>query len=387
MTTTSTLTPLQEDILKHLCNYRCATYTHLYRYVCQDHTDIYHAVETLIQWNYLEKDQLKEEEEEIYFLTKDGLALAKPLLAQTQPDQPVTHRNAKQLRIHPRFYAHYVATLDFVLEAKANLQAKQIPHRVKLWGFSMDYEPVCPDAVIEVGNTHFLIEIDRMTETLERLKQKMDYYSRLCINRQKKTLADQLPHLMVLFVYEGTPSLAQLTKLYEAAGDVAIQNFWGREDFVVGSHKETLSLFMKELVPEAFGQVAPYREQLLRVFEEGLAHSALTPKDGLPTQQKQGRGFDYEWVKETPSGRIVHTLFVDLSVLRFSRLSMLGFLSQAMKVYRRSGCLREEGQVFLILDDRKFALTQHLLRVIGFEPVEDVQLVTKSGLVRQLLPS
>lgn len=370
------LTTLQEQILLQLYHYRCATYTHLYRYICRDHTAIHEAVNQLIEADFIERDDLKEGDDEIYFFLSKGLKQAKKLIKHQDPNQPLTHRTTKELRLAPRAYAHYVETLDFVLEAEAYLKTQQIPYQVKLTGNFQTFDPVKPDAVIQVGNTLFLVETDMLTERSKRLREKMRRYQLLAAKRAG--YEDSLPQVVVLFSYCRQPTAVNLTHLYEAIGTESINSFSSSLDFLAGRSQDLLHLFQTELIPEALGKEAPYRQINYTVMKKHLASEGVVPGffKTNPTTAK-GKVFDYGFAKQTSAGIQYQTLVIDLTIPRLSRLCTLHYLKNTLTDWARKGRFHKEGEVIVLIDESKCNTMQLILKAIGWESQPYIRFIKK----------
>lgn len=367
----STLTQ-QDQFLLHLYEYRCAIYTHLYQYVCQDHTQAYELVETLCEQGLIERDVYEEESEEIYFLTRAGIKRLRQIYKEHFPNESIKAQRETRLKITRRAYAHYVGILDFVLQAKQVLTEKGIDHRIRVKGIHEDYKPVIPDAVIEVGNTHFLVEIDRMTEGSQAIQLKMRNYALLHAKRKGE---EGLPRLMVLFAYLDRPKNKYLNYLYRAANAEALNGFDGSQDFVAGYQKDIFQLMMTELIPEALGQTAPYRlqnVQTLKDKEAGMGcHLFQT------TTAKAGECFDYGSYRVLPNQtNQYYRLVVDLTYLRFSRLTTLHALDRVINNYKRQNVFHPEGEVVVLMNENHLTAQRQAFQQIGWTPSSYVKLMT-----------
>lgn len=376
------LTSLERTFLTHLYHYRCGTYSQLYRYLCQDHSVLNENIGQLLQKGLIMKEEWEEETDEIYFLTVQGVNQLKPFLNLTPTeDGKRTHKTAAELRLHPKAYRHHLATLDFILEAKHYLDTRQCLYHIKLDKFGQAYTPVCPDAVIELGNMDILIEMDMGTERLARLKQKMEYYTRL--NKRRLGEVDPRP-ILVFFIFHRTPSMAQLKTLYQAIDSAFLSASSPFLDVVAGTQQELIQLLHEQVIDEAVGHQAPYRQAWKEAFEVSLQATPYQVSMINPLQTKIHQTYDYIWTKPTETTFQIHRLFIDLTVCRLSRLNAVMYLEQSLGEFHRQKRMSEAGVVYLIVEDQKLKTTQFILNILGFQPSDHIQLITTSDLHHRL---
>ena len=372
---------VQTQILKHLYEYRCATYTQLLQHYTIKDLDLYEAIELLVSKNWIKRESFSDEGEEVYFLEQAGVKEVKRQLKNTHPELIKKHHTATKLYVKPRFRPHYLATLDFALEAMRTLTHRQLPFQFKNGSWEDQFEPVKPDAIFEIGDTLFLIEIDRQTETLTDLKAKMGRYDCLIRKRSQRTRTDYVhKKMVVLFVYDRLPTPAPRDNLYRALNEGYIERWGGSDEMIAGEHCAIMSIFLDQLVPEALGQIAPYRKEMLSLVQrqpenKGLKACYINTND-LP----KGATSDYAIVSQGQTRQIFHRLYIDLTVLRLSRLNSAKSIKGFIRQLEARQQLAPDFKCCLIISDRKMVLTQHFFALLEIQKQSNMEILTEQEL-------
>ena len=156
-----------------------------------------------------------------------------------------------------------------------------------------------------------------------------------------------------------------------------------RQYFVIGGFDQLIQLLTQELAQEAYKGVAPYREENYNKIKTLYGSYQQTTNLFCPRRQEDERK-SYDYGVLTMDRTQYQSIFIDLSVIRMSRICSIGFLSGNINNLVRNKDLASDGVVYLMIDPQHQKELQCLFKEYGFRQHHQIGLLILDSRINEI---
>ncbi|MCT1177711.1 hypothetical protein EFL77_04155 [Pediococcus pentosaceus] len=295
-------TKIIQTLDKNPSDYKLLRYLYLYRvldskqivpiiYKVSDERLINNIVIRLKRGGFITTSKLDLPHHQLLYITNKGITAVKlkyELLTEiwderTQTYHPGYH-TAAELKVKKRFLDHQIHLNQFMLNfQKHNASNYHVNWRYYDEAFISSYQTIRPDALLQVLNNDYLIELDMATETKQQLVEKWQRYARFLKSAEFSMHNRQI---IVLFVCDN------LTK------DIKIKR---RIELVRHTIKEVLS----EVMPSNFEIIVNCPDVILKYVDKQISTLMSTSK---PLTRTILENIGDNWILTLPNEKIEEKL-------------------------------------------------------------------------------